>query len=201
MSVFFFAFRLVIIVAWLWVVMKMPMTHGGHLLSFLAGMAVLSLFSDESIKRWLVLPEPPRRVRVPTVDPTCKDLIVHIGSKEEFEEHFNDPLEEERILMAANRHPGTGQIWAVEQPGRHSHVCWTMDAHCVPNDQMTDQGFLTSYGRYVDRREAVAIAVSSNQLLDLQHHPELLFSEDLWHTPPWKKEEGVYYSAYKNSME
>lgn len=128
-------------------------------------------------------------MKVPPIDPTCKGLIVHVGSEEEFREHFADILDEERILMAAILHTGNGQIWAVQQPGRHHHVCWTMDMMHVPGHFMSTQGFLTSYGRYVDRKEAALIAVSANQLLDMQNHPTRLFSEDVWATPPWREED------------
>jgi hypothetical protein len=185
----FVALRVCVIVLWLYVVIKFPSTHGGLFLSLLAGMSLLSLLSDERMKRWFALPEPPRTMKVPPIDPTCKGLIVHVGLEEEFKEHFSDILDEERILMAANLHTGTGQIWAVEQPGRHSHVCWTMDMLHVPTHYMSTQGFLTSYGRYVDRKEAALIAVSANQLLDMQNHPTRLFSEDVWATPLWRDED------------
>lgn len=185
----FVALRVCVVALWLYVVMKFPSTHGGHLLSLLAGMSLLSLISDERMRRWFVLPEPPRTMKVPPIDPTCKGLIVHVGSEEEFKEHFADILDEERILMAAIHHKGTGQVWAVQQPGRHSHVCWTMDMMHVEPQYLSAQGFLTSYGRYVDRKEAALIAVSANQLLDMQSHPTRLFSEDVWETPPWREED------------
>jgi hypothetical protein len=187
----FVALRVCLIALWLYVVIRFPSTHGGHLLSLLAGMSLLSLFSDDKMKKWFVMPEAPRTMKVPPIDPTCKGLITHVGSEEEFKEHFCDPLEEERILMAAVLHTGTGQIWAVEQPGRHNHVCWTMDMMHVPGHFMSTQGFLTSYGRYVDRKEAALIAVSANQLLDMQNHPTRLFSEDVWATPPWRNEDVI----------
>lgn len=182
--------RVVIIALWLLVVSKFPSTHGGHLLSLVAGMAVLSLVTDERLKRWFVLPEPPTIMKVPDHDDASPDLECYVGLEEQFKEHFADILDEERILMAANRHKGTGQIWAVERPGRHHHVCWAMDMLNVPQEYRREMGFLTSYGRYVGRREAALIAVSSNQLLDQQHHPELLFSEDLWETPEWRSKDG-----------
>lgn len=187
--------RLGIIAAFIWVVTKCPTTHGGHLLSFIAGMSLLSLVSDERIKKWFVLPDLPSQIKVPNHDGTAPDMVCHVGLPEQFEEHFADILDEECILMAANRHSGTGQIWAVERPGRHSHVMWAMETLSVPeHTRVAQQGFLTSYGRYVDRKEAALIASSANQLLDKQHTPPILFSEDVWATPPWPgmdKQEGA----------
>jgi hypothetical protein len=186
---FSLSLRVGIIVLFVWVASTSKPTHGVVLLGFLGGLAVLSLFSDNKLKKWFMMPEPPRTMKVPPIDPTCKGLVVHVGMEEEFKEHFADIFDEERILMAANLHTGTGQIWAVEQPGRHHHVCWTMDMMHVAPQYLSTQGFLTSYGRYVDRKEAALIAVSANQLLDMQEHPTRLFSESVWATPPWRDED------------
>lgn len=42
-----------------------------------------------------------------------------------------------------------------------------------------EQGFLTSEGRWVDRREGMQIAIDAEQVEYKEHFPEL-FSEDLW---------------------
>lgn len=44
----------------------------------------------------------------------------------------------------------------------------------------TDQGFLTSDGRFVDRVEAFVIAEQAGQLMWDPSVPGVLFSEDLW---------------------
>ena len=186
---FFVWFRIAIIMATLWMLFKAPITHGGHLLSMIGGMALLSLLSDEKLKRWFVLPEPPRSMKVPDYDGASPGLQCYTGSEEEFKEHHADLIDEERISMAAIRHFGTGQVWAVTQPGRHHHVCWAMDMLMVPQQYQRDQGFLTNWGRYVDRKEAALIASAAGQLLDKQCTPTELFSEDVWVTPPWKKKD------------
>jgi hypothetical protein len=42
-----------------------------------------------------------------------------------------------------------------------------------------DQGFMDSKGNYVDREKAFIIARDARQMIN-QHHPKLLFSEDLY---------------------
>lgn len=43
------------------------------------------------------------------------------------------------------------------------------------------QGFLTSKNRFVDRKEALKIALAANQVLDISNlRGEILFSEDLY---------------------
>lgn len=51
----------------------------------------------------------------------------------------------------------------------------------LPKDRVlsTEQGFLTSEGRWVDRSEGMRLAVDAGQL-DYREHFNDLFSEDLW---------------------
>ena len=53
--------------------------------------------------------------------------------------------------------------------------------HCFGNevDQSTD-GFYTSFGRWVDRKEAAQIALKSGQLKKLNYWEDKLDSSDLW---------------------
>jgi len=44
----------------------------------------------------------------------------------------------------------------------------------------TDQGFLTSAGRFVGREEAAQMAVAAGQIIKPKFQPTQLFSEDLW---------------------
>lgn len=67
-------------------------------------------------------------------------------------------------------------------PARHHtllHTTWDMvDAALA----FEDQGFITSTGRYVEREEALKIALASGQPM-IDHpsrHAKWLFSEDLW---------------------
>lgn len=67
-------------------------------------------------------------------------------------------------------------------PARHHtllHATWDTVQHALPFD---DQGFITSTGRYVEREEALQIAIESGQPM-IDHpsrHHRWLFSEDLW---------------------
>lgn len=43
-----------------------------------------------------------------------------------------------------------------------------------------EQGFVTSTGRFVDRKEAAKIALAAGQIKELKYQKETLFSEELW---------------------
>lgn len=66
-------------------------------------------------------------------------------------------------------------------PARHHTLLHPMyDAYRVT--AFEDQGFITSTGRYVEREEALRIAIASGQPM-IDHpsrHARDLFSEDLW---------------------
>lgn len=176
-------FRVGIVLMFLYAAWKIPTGTASGIMGFIAGMAFLSLMSDEGIRGWFKSPEFPTIVGVPNHDGSSPDLDCYIGSESQFREHFADPVDQEHILMSALRHPN-GNIWAVASPGRHHHVCWAMDILKVPQASMQDSGFLTSCGRYVDREEAAKIAYDYDQLLNKHIVPKELFSEDLWTNEP-----------------
>lgn len=86
--------------------------------------------------------------------------------------------------MVAIRHAGI--IHTAPRPKRHHDVIHKMSAAGLPASAMHDQGFVTSAGRFVDRKEAVKIAIAAGQLkregsIVIKTSPAgLLFSEDLW---------------------
>lgn len=69
--------------------------------------------------------------------------------------------------------------------GRRHHNCFTtlliigsnFKDVCIKNNT---QGFLTSYDRFVNRKEALIIARENNQLLEDKDNKEILISEDLY---------------------
>lgn len=67
-------------------------------------------------------------------------------------------------------------------PARHHHLLAPMHYYGARAVEFDDQGFITSTGRYVDRVEALQIALSSGQpMIDhSSRHGTWLFSEDLW---------------------
>lgn len=91
----------------------------------------------------------------------------------------------ETIVAAAMLYDLTGHsdrravqtIVSAPPPARH-HNLFALAWPVVP----TEQGFLTSSGRFVDREEGLKIALGSGQPM-IDHpsrHDRLLFSEDLW---------------------
>lgn len=87
----------------------------------------------------------------------------------------------ERIVMAAWKEGRA--IYAVERPGRHHTVVHSMveNGRCSSDNPLaSDSGFITSSGRYVDRKEAMTIAKAAGQLIGKPNLPLTLFSEDLW---------------------
>jgi hypothetical protein len=96
-------------------------------------------------------------------------------------------------------------VWSVPPPGRHTEAMWLYSYGSAeqPRDGMPDvpvrkgtrfvapkdQGFLTSLGRFVNRREAKVIAVAAGQYRNAAsssarhgatHGSNELYSEDLW---------------------
>lgn len=71
-----------------------------------------------------------------------------------------------------------GVACTLPPPARHHHVLLAIHA-LYPDDVIgpDEQGFVTSTGRFVDRREAVSIARRAQQTSSDRMH---LFSEDLW---------------------
>jgi hypothetical protein len=46
--------------------------------------------------------------------------------------------------------------------------------------KVVEQGFITQYGRFVDRKEAADIVRETKQHIRADHYPKTLFSEDLY---------------------
>lgn len=129
---------------------------------------------------------------------THPDLIVEAETSSQawtlFSEKFPDdiqsiePLYEsitEYILSAAIMIRGTGLIISLPKPARHSDIVHAYNLQACPERQHHDpefQGFITSTGRYVGRKEAVYVARRAEQLTlpKICHPMDELFSEDLW---------------------
>ena len=87
----------------------------------------------------------------------------------------------ETITAAAIRLPA-GKIVSVPAPGSH------LDALRAAREAGTfhaelhgsEQGFITSAGRFVDRRRAAKIAVAAGQRQRATGPRDLLFSDDVW---------------------
>jgi hypothetical protein len=74
-------------------------------------------------------------------------------------------------------------IVSAPPPARHHtllHALHNAYGKRGPMVKSTDQGFVTSAGRFVGREEAVLLAVAAGQILRPKFQPTQLFSEDLW---------------------
>lgn len=73
-----------------------------------------------------------------------------------------------------------GALHSLPRPARHHDIIQILyQVHkemIVPDTE----GFMTSTGRYVLRKEALSIAKNANQLLPSHEHPTELFSESVW---------------------
>lgn len=90
------------------------------------------------------------------------------------------------ITAVAVRH--SGRVFSLPRPNRHHHVLWMIADKFklyYVDARGDDQGFLDDTGRYLTRREALAVATACGQLI----RQELgsagsklgeLYSEDLW---------------------
>jgi hypothetical protein len=83
-------------------------------------------------------------------------------------------MKHEEIVRAAVRYDGI--VWSLPRPARHHHI---IAAHAVVTLRCGsgEQGFLTSEGRFVNRRAAAEIAWIAGQTAVERYE---LFSEDLW---------------------
>lgn len=104
------------------------------------------------------------------------------GLAEAFKDAYADTVVQEEIIGVAIRHP-SGVIFACPRPKRHHHVVAAMTKLGVSGISNTsDQGFVTNYGRYLDREAALSIARSAHQVgFPKKTSPAYqLFSEDMW---------------------
>lgn len=84
---------------------------------------------------------------------------------------------DERIISVAIS--AFGIVASLPAPARHGDVLHKLhhfNDMALPPDT---QGFLTSAGRFVNRRDAAVLALEAGQL-DKLHSPPELYSEDLW---------------------
>lgn len=127
---------------------------------------------------------------------TIQAIVAVGGGLETFPLHQLKVIEDampETIVAAAIRTrfecPGTPngeQIVSAPPPARHHTLIHPLNELATKAGskrvQPEDQGFLTSTGRFVDRKEAMQIAISSGQ--PMINHPSrnnhTLYSEDLW---------------------
>lgn len=92
----------------------------------------------------------------------------------------------ERIVAAAIFHM-PGMICFLVSPARHHDIIRAMAQAGLQTPITGTQGFITSTGRFVGRREARGIAEEAGQLIEceqdgvkfIREHSEL-FSEDVW---------------------
>lgn len=107
-----------------------------------------------------------------------------IGYEADFLQAFDKyRSEDEVIYLVALRHP-SGRVYAAKQPARHHHVIALMSEYGdAEGGDTRDQGFVTSWGRYVGREEACVIATRAQQILVKTHPQHELFSEDVWAGP------------------
>lgn len=82
----------------------------------------------------------------------------------------------EHIIRAAIRLPD-GTLYSLPRPARHYQILDDMGVACCP---LAVQGFLTSEGRFVCRKEARVVAEQAGQIQEGACKSEWLYSEDLW---------------------
>lgn len=91
----------------------------------------------------------------------------------------------ERIICAAVRNEDTGKIYYGHRHSNcfdasNSELSWTMNRQQMSIVRRT-QGFITSENRFVDRKEALTIALECGQITDKKEIVgDNLFSENLY---------------------
>lgn len=86
----------------------------------------------------------------------------------------------EKIVAAAIQYGGL--TFSKPAPARHGDVIYPMRDIGLPRESVNtvNQGFLTSTGRFVERTEALKIALASGQPCAAPDNAYILFSEDVW---------------------
>lgn len=89
-------------------------------------------------------------------------------------------MTQEHILGVAIQYEG--KVYMALRPCRHHHVIRQIaQANGVGIKGPDVQGFFTNAMRFVDRREALQIALAAGQVIDPQAvRGDRLYSEDLW---------------------
>lgn len=72
-----------------------------------------------------------------------------------------------------------GRIYSVPRPGRH-HDVFRKYPHEFHRSKTEEQGFVTQFGRFVNRYDALFIAMRRGQIRKKHGNPSMLFSEDMW---------------------
>ncbi len=74
-----------------------------------------------------------------------------------------------------------GVVWSLPSPNRHHDVINYIYEHKQDEKMVIgEQGFLNNEGKFLDRKEALYIAVQAGQLIRKTFPENELFSEDLW---------------------
>jgi len=90
----------------------------------------------------------------------------------------------EKIICAAIQIVDTGKVFYGHRHDQclnslNSELSWTMNRQEISKVEKI-QGFVTSEGRFVDRKEAWIIAEKSNQIVRQSGGKGTLYSEDLY---------------------
>jgi len=90
----------------------------------------------------------------------------------------------ERIICAAIQINETGKMYYGHRHDKciesmNGELSWTMNRQEITKVETT-QGFVTSEGRFVDRKEGWIIAEKANQIIQQSGGKGTLYSEDLY---------------------
>lgn len=83
------------------------------------------------------------------------------------------------MIVAAAVMSETGLITTLPQPARHHTIINMIFEMGLPKTLFRYQGFITSTGRFLHRKEAAELAFSNGQITAITL-PDCLLSEDLW---------------------
>jgi len=94
------------------------------------------------------------------------------------ENHFGIATPKETITGVAVR--ANGKLYKLPKPNRHHHVLGLIHKETKKEVFAEEEGFITSLGRYVNRKEAYRIAKAANQFLPRHFNSGELYSECVW---------------------
>jgi hypothetical protein len=110
--------------------------------------------------------------------------MFYYGYSEAFLNNKELALEKPEIITGvAVLHAKSNIVFVAFQPLRHHDVIRAIDkqSNDGPLVRKDDQGFFTSHGRIINRKEALKVALNTNQVIaPAQLRGDLLYSEDVW---------------------
>ena len=92
----------------------------------------------------------------------------------------NDDASADQELIVCAAISQNGKVHSLPAPARHIDILSDMAARGIRPLVISVQGYITTYGRFVDRVEAFPLARKGGQIKHGPKGPPDLYTDDLW---------------------